>query len=702
VADRQGTRAPTPTARPAGRVRAELWAFAEILALCGLAIAQPLLDVTGRSPDFFLFHDAGTADVLLLVAIVTLGPPLLVWGGGALVGLLVGLPAGRFAGAVWRWRARAAVQTATVGLLLVLLAIQVGKHLPGPRGWPLLAAAGVVGVGGAWAYRRWRAVGQLLRVAAAGPVVLALLFVFASPASAIVLPGDRGATGAGRPGGAHHPPVVMLVLDEFPLVSLLDADGAIDAGRFPNFARLAGESTWYRNATGVSDFTPYALPAMLTGRYPTGAQAPHYARYPDNLFTAFGGTYRIEARESISRLCPPNHCPEHTDGRGGLPALLRESATLLGQLLSPTETGRRNPEESYREPTRRQAGERTGSEAPTDPRFRWGALDANQPARFADFLATLRPTTQPTLHFLHLLLPHSPWNYLPSGIRYEAPPGMPNDGVGWVELAHRRHLLQVEYTDRLLGETLRRLEATGLYDRALVVVTADHGVSFTLGAQGRGVEAVRRAPGEVLWVPLFVKRPGQRTGVVDDRAWEHVDLLPTVADLAGIEVSWSVDGVSALRTTRPDGARRYHDRSGQQLLVSDAPFADVVGGRARPDLPAPPGADLVGRSVAELPVGPPAGPVTVGNRAEFAQLDEDGGRLPVLVYGSVPATVPDGTPLAVAVNGRIGAVAPVLRPDARGRRFAALVPDESLFQPGHNRLEIFQVDDGPVLRPLRG
>ena len=118
MADRQGTRAPTPTARPAGRVRAELWAFAEILALCGLAIAQPLLDVTGRSPDFFLFHDAGTADVLLLVAIVTLGPPLLVWGGGALVGLLVGLPACRFAGAVWPWRARAAVQTATVGLLL--------------------------------------------------------------------------------------------------------------------------------------------------------------------------------------------------------------------------------------------------------------------------------------------------------------------------------------------------------------------------------------------------------------------------------------------------------------------------------------------------------------------------------------------------------------------------------------------------------
>ncbi|ROT29870.1 sulfatase-like hydrolase/transferase [Micromonospora sp. HM5-17] len=693
---------PGAAERTGGRGRAELWALAEILALCGLVITQPLLDITGRSPDFFLFHDADTADILLLVAIVALGPPVLLWGAGALVGALVGALIGRFAGTGRGRGARPAAQTATVGLLLALLAVQAGKYLSGVRGWPLLALAAVAGAGGAYAYHRWRVAGQLLRVAAAGPLVFVLLFVFASPASAVVLPADR-AGGVGRSAGAAHPPVVMLVLDEFPLVSLLDARGAIDARRFPHFARLAGESTWYRNATAVSGFTPYALPAMVTGRYPARPDAPHYTRYPDNLFTAFGGVYRIEAEESISQLCPPSRCPERKQpGRGGLPALLRESAALLGQLVSPRESGRRDPEESYREPTRREAGEAAAPAAPTNPRFRWGALDANQPARFADFLATLRPTARPTLHFLHLLLPHSPWNYLPSGVRYEAPPGMPNDGAGWVELAYQRHLLQVEYTDRLLGETLRRLEATGLYDRALVVLTADHGVSFTPGVQGRGIDAIRRAPGEMLWVPLFIKRPGQRSGVVDDRAWEHVDLLPTVADLAGIELPWSVDGVSAVRTRRPDGDRQFHERPGEPLRISGATFADVVSGRARPALPEPPGADLVGRPVADLPVGPPAGPVTVGNRADFAQLDQDGGRLPALVYGNVPASVPDGTLLAVAVNGRIGAVTPVLRPDPRGRRFAALLPDDSLFVPGRNRLEIFQVADGPVLRPLQG
>jgi len=678
-----------PPGRSRGRV--ELRALVEIVALCGLVITQPLLDITGKSPDFFLFYGAGRGDILLLVAGYTLVPPLVLWGCGALVGLVVG-PA-----------VRAVLHAATLGLLVAALAIQVGKHLFPLRGAPLALIAVAVGAAGAYVYRRWQVTGQLLRVASAGPLVFVLLFVFASPASAVVLPGEGSGAGPGaaRNAGAH-PPIVMLVLDEFPLVSLFDATGAIDARRFPNFARLAGESTWYRDATGVSGWTPYALPAMLTGRYPAKEQAPHYSRYPDNLFTALGGTYQIRAQESVTQLCPPSRCPDRaTPARGGLPVLLRESATLLEQIVSPSEVGRRDPEDSYRETTQREAGQDDTQDAPTDPKFRWGALDENQPARFGDFLAALRPADRPTLHFLHLLLPHSPWNYLPSGIRYESPDGLLNDGDGWVALAYQRHLLQLEYTDRLLGETLRRLDSSGLYDDALVVLTADHGVSFTPGEQGRGPGAVEQAPGEVLWVPMFVKQPGQRTGRVDDRNWEHVDLLPTIADIAGVEIPWRTDGVSALRVTREKADKHYYDQPDKVVMVPGGTFADVISGKARPVLPAPPLPELIGRLTAELPVGPSAGSATVQNRADFDQIDPDGGRLPALVYGTVPDAVRNGTLLAVAVNGRIGAVTRVVDPDPGGRRFAALLPDESLFTPGPNRLELFQITDGSTLRPLR-
>ena len=38
--------------------RLHLWALVEVFVLSGFAIAQPLLDVTGKSPDFFLFRRA--------------------------------------------------------------------------------------------------------------------------------------------------------------------------------------------------------------------------------------------------------------------------------------------------------------------------------------------------------------------------------------------------------------------------------------------------------------------------------------------------------------------------------------------------------------------------------------------------------------------------------------------------------------------
>ncbi|RKR92484.1 arylsulfatase A-like enzyme [Micromonospora pisi] len=662
----------------------------EVLALCGLVITQPLLDVTGRSPDFFLFYGADRADVLLLVAVFTLPVPLLLWGIGALTRLIG--PA-----------VRAAVHTGTLGLLLAALAIQVGKHLLPLRGVPLLLLALLVGAAGAYAYRRFRTTGQLLRVAAVGPLVFALLFVFASPASAVVLPSEGGSGPGAARRAASHPPVVMLVLDELPLISLLGPGGTIDAERFPHFAALAGESTWYRNATGVSGWTPYALPAMLTGRYPSSVRAPHYSQYPDNLFTALHGTYDLKVQESISQLCPPTVCAERkAPVAGGLPVLLRESVGLLRQIASPVDVPD-DPESSYREATREEAGlaEQEEQPPPTDPRFRWGQLDVNQPARFTQFLAGLHPASRPTLHFLHLLMPHTPWNYLPSGMRYDSPPGMPNDGEGWVELARERHLQQLGYTDRLIGETVRTLRSSGLYDDAMLVVTADHGLSFTPGVQGRGRAAIDQAPGEVAWVPLFIKEPGQQAGRVDDRNWEHVDLLPTIADQAHVEIPWQVEGMVAPRETRQRAEKRFHDQPTFALQLPGGTFAEVLGGSAWPKLPAPPFPDLIGRAVTELSVSDDNTAATVTNRAAFDNVDPASGRLPALICGTVPASVPTGARLAVAVNGRIGAVVPVVEPDKNGRRFGALIIDESLFVSGSNRLELFLVNDGQVVHRLR-
>ena len=163
----------------------------------------------------------------------------------------------------------------------MLLAVEVVKATTGLRGPRLAAVASAAGLIGGVLYaglpwpRLW------LRFLTPAPLAFALLFLLVSPTSALVLPA-RAPSAPEPPAAASgdRPPVVVLLFDEFPLSSLLDAKGRIDRRVYPSFAALADQSTWYRNATGVAGFTPWALPAMLTGRYPDGARAPSYTEYP--------------------------------------------------------------------------------------------------------------------------------------------------------------------------------------------------------------------------------------------------------------------------------------------------------------------------------------------------------------------------------------------------------------------------------------
>jgi hypothetical protein len=280
----------------ASRLKTELRCFLELFVLCGFVVAQPLFDVAGGSPDFFLFRRASPADILLLVALAVLGPALALWAGEVVVGAL-------------SRRLRRVVHLAVVAGLLLLLTIETAKHLTPVRGVPLLLLGLAGGLAATVLYARSAAVRLWLRYATPAPLVFALLFVTVSPAGKLVAGDDNaGATRVVVPADAQVP-VVMLFFDEFPLTSLLDSRGRVDRRLYPNLARFAGEATWYRNATGISPFTPYAVPAMLTGRYPSRrAVAPSYIEYPDNLFTLLSESYDVRASETVTQLCPPRLC----------------------------------------------------------------------------------------------------------------------------------------------------------------------------------------------------------------------------------------------------------------------------------------------------------------------------------------------------------------------------------------------------------
>jgi arylsulfatase A-like enzyme len=101
----------------------------------------------------------------------------------------------------------------------------------------------------------------------------------------------------------------------------------------------------------------------------------------------------------------------------------------------------------------------------------------------------------------------------------------------------------VRYTMDELGRLLERLRQRGLYDEALILVTADHGEELYdhLGF-GHGFTLHR----EVLHVPLLVKMPGQQEARVVEEWTSLLDLLPTILEVAGVPAQSGGDGRSLL------------------------------------------------------------------------------------------------------------------------------------------------------------
>jgi membrane-anchored protein YejM (alkaline phosphatase superfamily) len=119
---------------------------------------------------------------------------------------------------------------------------------------------------------------------------------------------------------------------------------------------------------------------------------------------------------------------------------------------------------------------------------------------------------------------------------------------------YQRHLLQVRYVDRLVGDLVQRLKQEGLWDRALIVVTADHGVSFRAGSPFK--EPDDKNVADIMSVPLFIKLPGQHGGSISDLNVQSIDVLPTIPHVISptSAQSTSSSGTSSRTNRSPSGS----------------------------------------------------------------------------------------------------------------------------------------------------
>jgi hypothetical protein len=667
-------------------VRRELTYLIELIGVSAVVVAQPVFDVIQQAPEELVNRRAGAADLVAFALALTFGPPVVLW--------LLEQPV-RLAGATVRDRVHAVLLGLGVGVFVV----EIVKSAMGdePHRWLWLVGLAAA-AGAALLLARTEKARAVLRYLALAAPVFAGLFLFASPVSDLVVGGSVDPADVEI---ADPAPVVLIALDELPQASLLDGEGHIDEETFPNFARLADDSTWFRNNTGVSPVTPSALPAILTGQLPTATfPAPVATRFNQSIFTLLGGQYDVHSVETLTRVCPPTICEADA-----APSRLRVQRSLWS--LS------RDVFEGVAQPT----ADATNLEFQIDR----NPADPLAPVRFREFADEVAAGEGLTLDVGHFLLPHQPWDFLADGRRYEAPdPPRSAEYGDWFNddtaaAGRQRHLVQLEYADRLLGHFLDELQASGRYDESLIVLTADHGAAFQGGEPLRGLSEANAD--EVMWTPLFVKVPGQTDGEVDDRATETIDVVPTIADVLGIDIPWEVDGTSVFQPAPDDRPVRMYE-----WRFNDAPATDdgfvvldrqpgfdrmielanpALGSREDPFALHRLGefGDLLGRSVDDLEVGDDAGvELHTDTPARFTVAEGDV-EVPAYVEGLWPGG-PEGW-MVFAVDGTLAGIGNSYQQGEFGTAWA-LLPG-ALLTPGEHTLDAYTVGGtpaAPVLHPV--
>ncbi|HET7434767.1 MAG TPA: sulfatase-like hydrolase/transferase [Thermoanaerobaculia bacterium] len=305
----------------------------------------------------------------------------------------------------------------------------------------------------------------------------------------------------------ENPPVILISIDTLRADHLpLYGYSKVET---PNIDALRRDGVLFENAYSHCPMTLPSHVSMLSGLLPT----EHEVR--NNL------GYRFDATKHIT-----------------LPQLLKQRGYATGAAVSSYvlrgETGLRDAFDFYDDAI---------------PVATNGAASQHQRAGSATLAVTKRwiaeHQSSPFFFLFHLYEPHAPYAPPePFRSRYTA---QPYDG-------------EIATADALVGELFADLKQSGLYDRALIILTSDHGEGlWEHGEDQHGILLYR----EVLHVPLIVKLPDSaRKGGTVKAPVALIDLFPTVASLVGAERPESLKGmpiVALLDDPKPPSRAIYSE-----------------------------------------------------------------------------------------------------------------------------------------------
>ncbi len=162
---------------------------------------------------------------------------------------------------------------------------------------------------------------------------------------------------------------------------------------------------------------------------------------------------------------------------------------------------------------------------------------------FTDFALDFIKKHKDTTFFLYLpyTIPHA---------EYAIPDTAPYKNENWDEKA-KVHAAMITRMDKDIGKMMNLLKETKIDSNTIVFFCSDNGAARRWEGTFNSSGALRGRKRDVyeggIRTPMIVRMPDiVPAGAVSDEPWYFADVLPTMADIAGVEPPENIDGISVL------------------------------------------------------------------------------------------------------------------------------------------------------------
>lgn len=377
------------------------------------------------------------------------------------------------------------------------------------------------------------------------------------------------------------PNVLVIVLDTF-RADLMQAYGG-DPSITPNLNRIASRGALFQYAYSTAPWTLPAHASMFTGKLPhelsAGWRAPLDGKHP-----TLAEELARHGYESVGLVANLSYCCEETGLDRGFHHY-EDFPFTLTMLLNCTRIGRSIVQDDDLKHWFRLARRRDAEDV-TRRFLNWEAHRSGRPFfAFLNFFDTHHPyllkdesegSQEMTPEETKILA--NWWHVKKSTVTADQ-----------LSMAKRSYLQCASYVDDKLGEMLDTLEARGLLDNTLLIITADHGEQFNEhGIYGHGNSLYDG----VIRVPLLVSWPGHvPENVTIQQPVSIRSLSATVVDLLNVKSVlrgdswrdlWEPGSQAAAERPEPivmeiDSPPKHPPSDGESPIMRGAMRAVVVG-----------------------------------------------------------------------------------------------------------------------------